>query len=170
MSRDQLRDRSLRIEKKESEISSINKEYFESHRRLKIRIEMDEMWSFYGDKGHQLWLWWAMDHDSGEVIGYWFGTREHNNLDKLKALLLPLNIEKVYTDGNYAYVERFSAKVLVVSKKNTQKIERKHLSLRTWCSRLVRKGIRFSKTEQMHKIAVGLVINVWFFGYQHLIQ
>ncbi|MDR3233510.1 MAG: hypothetical protein LBT46_07605 [Planctomycetaceae bacterium] len=32
----------------------------------------------------------------------------------------------------------------MVSKKNTQKIERKHLSLRTWCSRLVRKGIRFS--------------------------
>ena len=150
--------------------SNVNKEYFESHLHLKIRIEVDEMWSFYGDKGQQLWLWWAMDHDSGEVIAYWFGSREHNNLDELKALLSPLNIEKVYSDGNDAYVERFSAKVLVVSKKNTQKIERKHLSLRTWCSRLVRKGIRFSKTEQMHKIAVGLVMNVWFFGYKKLIQ
>ena len=142
----------------------------ESHARLKIRIEMDEMGSFYGNKGHPLWLWWAMDHDSGVVIAYGFGSREHNNLDKLKALLVPLKVEKVYTDGNYAYGERFSAKVLVVSKKNTQKIERKHLSLRTWCSRLVRKGIRFSKTEQMHKIAVGLVINVWFFGDNYLIQ
>jgi insertion element IS1 protein InsB len=170
MSRCKLRKSSHRIEKKESEISFINKEYFESHRRLKIRIEMDEMWSFYGNKGHQIWLWWAIDHDTGEVIAYWFGTREHDNLNKLKALLMPLKIEKVYTDGNYAYVEKFSAKVLVVSKKNTQKIERKHLSLRTWCSRLVRKGIRFSKTEQMHKIAVGLVINVCFFGYKHLIQ
>jgi len=170
MSRCQLCDRPLRIEKKESEISFINKEYFESHKRLKIRIEMDEMWSFYGNKGHQIWLWWAIDHDTGVVIAYWFGTREHDNLDELKALLAPLKIEKVYTDGNYAYVERFSAKVLVVSKKNTQKIERKHLSLRTWCSRLVRKGIRFSKKKQMHKIAVGLVINVWFFGYKHLMQ
>jgi insertion element IS1 protein InsB len=169
-----LRDRPLRIEKKESEISSINKEYFAKHTNglspLKIRIEMDEMWSFYGDKGHQLWLWWAIDHDTGEAIAYWFGTREHGNLDKLKTLLAPLKIEKVYTDGNDAYVVRFPAKVLVVSKKNTQKIERKHLSLRTWCSRLVRKGIRFSKTEQMHKIAVGLVIKVWFFGYKNLIQ
>ncbi|MDR3108873.1 MAG: hypothetical protein LBU65_04185 [Planctomycetaceae bacterium] len=58
----------------------------------------------------------------------------------------------------------------VVTKKNTLKIERKHLSLRTWCSRLVRKGIRFSKTEQMHKIVVGLIINVWFFGCHWLIQ
>ncbi len=32
------------------------------------------------------------------------------------------------------------------------------------CSRLVRKGIRFSKTNQMHSIVVGLVINVCFFG------
>ena len=131
---------------------------------------MDEMWSFYGDKKHQLWLWWAMDHDTGEVIAFWFGTREHNNLDKLLELLSPLTLGKVYADGNYAYFERISSEVLVVGKRNTQKLERKHLSLRTWCSRLVRKGIRFSKTEQMHKITVGLTINVHFFGYKHLIQ
>ena len=111
-----------------------------------------------------------MDHDSGEVIAFWFGTREHNHLDKLLALLSPLTLGKVYTDGNYAYFERFSREVLVVSKKNTQRLERKHLSLRTWCSRLVRRGIRFSKTEQMHKIVIGLTINVRFFGYKQLIQ
>ncbi|GHT42427.1 hypothetical protein FACS189443_5430 [Planctomycetales bacterium] len=31
--------------------------------------------------------------------------------------------------------------------------------MQTWFSRLVCKGIRFSKTEQMHKIVVGLIIN-----------
>ena len=129
---------------------------------------MDEMWSFYHDKEHQIWLWWAIDHSTGEVIAYWFGTREHKNLDELKKLLEPLNIGAVYTDGNFAYFKRFSN--VIVSKKNTQKIERKHLSLRTWCARLVRKGIRFSKTAQMHKIVVGLVINVWFFGRTALIQ
>ena len=102
---------------------------------------MDEMWSFYGDKQHQIWLWWAMDHETGEVVAYWFGTREHHNLDKLLALLAPLKIGKVYTDGNYAYVERLSSKVLVVSKKNTQKIERNdkcfdsnQLTSRLFCS------------------------------------
>jgi insertion element IS1 protein InsB len=158
------------IEKKENFISQVNEEYFQTRSSGKIRVEMDEMWSFYHDKEHQIWLWWAMDHDTGEVVAFWFGSREHSNLDKLLELLEPLNIEKVYTDGNYAYYERVHSEVLVVSKKNTQKIERKHLSLRTWCSRLVRKGIRFSKTEQMHKICVGLTINYWFFGYDHLIQ
>jgi insertion element IS1 protein InsB len=109
-------------------------------------------------------LWWAIDHESGGASAFWFGTREHKNLDKLLELLEPHNIGKVYTDGNYAYYERFSAEVLTVTKKNTQKIERKHLFLRTWSARLVRKGLRFSKTERMHKIVVALAINVWFFG------
>jgi len=137
----------------------VNKEYFQTRSNGKIRVEMDEMWSFYHDKRHQIWLWWAIDHDTGEVVAFWFGSREHRNLDKLLELLVPIQLDKVYTDGNYAYYERVATEVLVVSKKNTQKIERKHLSLRTWCSRLVRKGIRFSKTKKMHKIAVGLIIN-----------
>ena len=41
-------------------------------------------------------------------------------------LLVPLHLGKVHTDGNYAYYERVDAEMLVVSKKNTQKIERKH--------------------------------------------
>jgi IS1 family transposase len=27
---------------------------------------MDEMWSFYQDKAHQIWQWWAIDQDRGE--------------------------------------------------------------------------------------------------------
>jgi IS1 family transposase len=37
------------------------------------------------------------------VIAFWFGTREHSNLDKLLELLTPLSFGKVYADGNYAY-------------------------------------------------------------------
>jgi IS1 family transposase len=97
-------------------------EYFQTHATSKIRVEMDEMWSFYHEKRHQIWLWWAIDHDTGEVVAYWFGSREHGNLDRLLELLLPLKLGTVYTDGNYAYYERIDSDVLVVSKKNTQKI------------------------------------------------
>ena len=69
------------------------------------------------DKEHQIWLWWAIDHDTDEVIAFWFGTREHDNLDGLLELLTPLDIGKVYTDGNYAYYKRIDAEVLVVSEK-----------------------------------------------------
>jgi IS1 family transposase len=63
---------------------------------------MEEMRSFYQDQGHQIWLWWAIERESGEVIAFWFGTREHKNFDKLMGLVEPLKIGKVYTDGNNA--------------------------------------------------------------------
>jgi insertion element IS1 protein InsB len=49
-------------------------------------------------------------------------------------------------------------------KRNTQKIERKHLTLRTRSKRLVRKTISFSKSIQMHDIVIGLFINRYAFG------
>ncbi|MDR0460309.1 MAG: IS1 family transposase [Nitrososphaerota archaeon] len=36
--------------------------------------------------------------------------------------------------------------------------------LRTWSSRLVWKGICFSKSEEMHKVVVGYTINTRMFG------
>ena len=47
-----------------------------------------------------------------------------------------------------------------MSKNNTQKIERKHLIFRTRLKRLARKTICFSKSLRMHKIMIGLLINV----------
>ena len=126
--------------------------------------EMDEMWSFVNDKSQQYWLWWAIDHNTGVPLAYCFGTREHKNLDELQKLLTPFNINIVYSDDNYAYKNRIKKSIVITGKRNTQKIERKHLSLRTWCARLVRKGIRFSKLHLMHRIVVALVINVRFWG------
>ena len=124
-----------------------------------LETEMDEMWSFYHDKSHQIWLWWAVDHKTNTPIAFWFGTREHKNLDKLIELLKPYKIGKVYADNNFAYEKRFSSDILVTGKKNTQQIERDHLTLRTRIKRLARKTICFSKSEIIHKIVIGLFIN-----------
>ena len=47
---------------------------------------------------------------------------------------------------------------------NAQKIERKHLTLRTRMKRLVRKTICFSKTAQLHYSVIGLLVNCYAFG------
>ena len=94
---------------------------------------MDEMWSFYHDKKHQVWLWWAIDHKTNTPLAFVFGTREHKNLDELLSLLKNQNIKikAVYTDNNFAYSDKIPEDILVIGKKNTQKIERDHLTLRT---------------------------------------
>ena len=129
-----------------------------------VPMEMDEMWSFYHDKQHQVWLWWAVDHETNTPLAFTFGTREHKYLDELLSLLKPFSIGKVYTDNNYAYSSRIDEEQLITGKKNTQQIERDHLTLRTRIKRLCRKTICFSKSLQIHKAVVGTFINIYFFG------
>ena len=64
-----------------------------------------------------------------------------------------------YTDGWGAYERHIEAEKHQVGKENTQKIESKHINLRTRIKRLVRRTICFSKTEQMHDLVIGLFIN-----------
>jgi len=96
-------------------------------------------------------------------LAYCFGTWEHKYLDELWALLAFFKLKIVCCDDDFVYKVCLSEGVVKSGECNVQCIERKHLSLRTWCSRLVRKGIRFSKSELMHKTIVGLIINVRFF-------
>jgi len=79
-------------------------------------------------------------------------------------LLLPFPIGTVYADNNYAYKDRLPAGQLIIGKKNTQQIERDHLTLRTRIKRLCRKTICFSKNKDVHKAVVGTFINLFFFG------
>jgi IS1 family transposase len=103
-------------------IEQVNKEYLESHERVAIRVEMDEMWSFYHDKGRvKSGCGGLLTTRVVKARAFWFGSGEHKNLDKLPGLLEPLKTGKVYTDGNYAYYERFSSEVLRVTKENRQK-------------------------------------------------
>jgi len=126
--------------------------------------EIDEMWSYVGNKEHQRWLWHALDHDSGEILAYVLGNREDAVFLELKKLLAPFGITRFYTDGLGAYERHLPPAQHVVGKANTQKIELKHLTLRTRIKRLVRKTICFSKLEKMHDIVIGLFINRYEFG------
>jgi len=63
-----------------------------------------------------------------------------------------------------AYERHIDAEKHHVGKENTQKIESKHINLRTRIKRLVRRTICFSKTEQMHDLVIGLFMNRYEFG------
>lgn len=126
--------------------------------------ELDEQWSFVGNKSNQRWLWYAIDHESNNVLAYAFGKRKDSVFKQLKSLLEPFNIKRFYTDDWGAYERHLDAEKHEIGKKNTQKIERKNLNFRTWIKRLSRKTICFSKLEKMHDIVIGLLINKVEFG------
>ena len=103
-----------------------------------------------------------MDH-YGVSLVYCFGTCEYRYFDGFCCLLVPFGICIVCCDGDVVYMACIVESVVVSGMRNAQCVERKRLSLRTWCSRLVRKGICFSKSEIMHHTVVSLIINFWFF-------
>jgi insertion element IS1 protein InsB len=129
-----------------------------------VDAELDEMWSYVQSKENPHWLWHAIDHKTGEILAYVFGERRDAVFLKLKALLEPFGITHFYTDNWGAYERHLPSEKQVVGKANTQKIERKHLTLRTRIKRLARKTICFSKLETMHEIVIGLFINRYEFG------
>ena len=129
-----------------------------------LESELDEMWSYVGKKDNPRWLWHAIDHKSGQVLAYVFGTRKDEVFVQLKALLEPFGITRFYTDDWGAYSRHLDQGLHEIGKQNTQKIENKHLNLRTRIKRLARKTICFSKTIQMHETVVGLFINRYEFG------
>lgn len=132
--------------------------------KLIEEAEADEMWSFVQSKKRQRWLWHAINHETGQVLAYVLADHKDQALVELKALLEPFGIQTFYTDGWGAYARLLDEDQHVVGKGNTQKIERKHLTLRTRIKRLARKTICFSKSEWLHDIVIGLVINRYEFG------
>jgi insertion element IS1 protein InsB len=150
--------------------------------RLADEAEVDEMWSFVQRKQEPRWLWHAIDHRRGQVLAYVFGRRQDEVFLKLKTLLEPFGITRYYTDHWGAYTRHLDLDEHQPGKRNTQKIERKHLALRTRIKRLARKTICFSKSIQMHDLVarkticfsksiqmhdlvIGLFVNRYEFGF-----
>jgi insertion element IS1 protein InsB len=132
--------------------------------RRGLSSELDEMWSYVGKKANQRWLWHAIDHHTGKVLAYVFGWRKDEVFLHLKALLEPFGITRYYTDGWGTYERHVDAEQHTVGKAHMQRIESKHITLRTRIKRLVRRTICFSKTECMHDLVIGLFINRYEFG------
>jgi IS1 family transposase/transposase-like protein len=118
--------------------------------------ELDEMWSFVGAKARARWLWHAIDHHIGRVLTYVLGTRKDAVFLKLRALLAPFGITRYYTDKADIYRRHLPPAQHTVGKLTMQKIERKHLTLRTRLKRLARKTLCFSRSCVMHDLYIGL--------------
>jgi insertion element IS1 protein InsB len=121
--------------------------------------ELDEMWSFVGDKSNQRWLWHALDQQTGRVLAYALGRRQDEVFLELRERLEPFGIRHFYTDNLATYSRHLDSDKHTIGKDNTRKIERKHLTLRTRIKRLARKTICFSKSTLMHDIVIGLFVN-----------
>jgi IS1 family transposase len=122
-------------------------------------IELDEQWSYVGNKGNQRWLWLALDHQTSDIIAFTFGKRSDAVFLELREMIKDIGIGKYFSDDWGAYTRNLCACDLTIGKEYTQAIERENLNFRTRIKRLTRKTICFSKSEIMHDTVIGLYIN-----------
>jgi len=122
------------------------------------------MWSFVGTKATARWLWHAIDHHTGGVLAYVVGSRKDTVFLKLRALLALFGVTCYYTDKAGVYQRHLPPEQHTVGKLVMQKIERKHLTLRTRLKRLARKTLWFSRSCVMHGLLIGVYMNRVEFG------
>jgi insertion element IS1 protein InsB len=125
--------------------------------------EMDEFWSFVGNKKKQRWTWYAMDKSSGIILAWHNGGRSDADFLQLQSYLVQIPIDFYFSDNWGSYSKYLPCEKHYTGKDQTWKIERKNLNFRTHIKRLNRKTICYSKNEQIHDNVIGMYIERYYF-------
>ena len=117
-----------------------------------IESEIDEMWSFLGNKKNKQWIWIAMDARSRQIIAFHVGDRSGESARKLWESIPKSYRDKAtfYTDDWQAYKGVIPKERHRVVKGKANHIERFNCTVRQRISRLVRKSLSFSKKLENH--------------------
>jgi insertion element IS1 protein InsB len=129
-------------------------------------MQLDEMWSFVGNKRFKQWIWLALDADTREIIGVYIGDRSRKSAQRLWE-----SLPAVYRQCAVAYTDFWEAYQSVLPEKRhhavgketgkTSYIERFNNTVRQRVGRLVRKTLSFSKKLENH---IGAI---WYFIHHY---
>ena len=113
-------------------------------------VQVDEQWSYVGNKQKKVWLLYAICKNSGEILAASWGKRDKRNIKTLLKKLQWLEINFYCTDHWRAFAEVLPKEKHIIGKKYTKKIEGVNTWFRTRLRRLVRRTVCFSKKLVYH--------------------
>jgi insertion element IS1 protein InsB len=108
--------------------------------------EVDEMCTYIRNKRNFIWLVYALEKNSKNVVSFNVGKRTNKTLSRVPDTLKLSEPKKIFTDRlkNYRYL--IDEKLHSVKRFGTNHIERKNLTLRTHLKRLNRRTICYTKS------------------------
>ncbi len=108
--------------------------------------EVDEMCTYISHKRNFIWLVYALEKDSKNIVSFNVGKRTNKTLSRVVETLQLSEAKRIFTDRlkNYKYL--IDERLHSVKRFGTNHIERKNLTLRTHLKRLNRRTICFSKS------------------------
>lgn len=125
-------------------------------------LELDELWSFVGQKAHQRWLWLALCRRTRQVVAHWVGDRtEIGALQLWRRLPDDYVWCASYSDRWHPYAHVFDCKrhqMVGKAEGQTNHVERWFNTLRQRLARFTRKTLAFSKREALHEGIIRMFI------------
>lgn len=123
------------------------------------RYEVDELATFCRRKTDRVWIAYALDRASGNVVDVVVGARTKRNLGKVIDTLLLAEPRSITTDRLDIYRSLVPSGLHRVKAFGINCIERHNLTLRTRLKRLCRRTICFSKS--LHMLQACALIAFW---------
>ena len=131
-----------------------------------IVLIRDELWHYLKKKRCKLWIWKALDRDTGQLLDWECGRRDKKTLKKLVDRLAQWDVQLYCTDKWGTDASVIPPEKLVQSKATTHDIERNHCRQRHWFGRCKRKSIIVSKSQEMVDLTMALFAKFWVNGNQ----
>jgi len=131
-----------------------------------IILELDEMWHDLKHTRRKLWIWKALDPETGQLLDWECGRRDKTTLKKMVKRLAQWDVKLYCTDQWAAYASILPQDQLVQSKTTTHDIERHHGRQRHWFGRVKRQSIMVSKSAEMVDLTMALFAKFWVNGNQ----
>ena len=151
ISKDTVLSRILKISKQ------IKNPYFN---KFGCKFEIDEIWSFIGNKTNVTWITYVIERESKNVIDFFVGRKTIKTIKPLIHKVLLLEPNRIYTDKLNIYPSLIPKEIHKQFQYCTNKIERMNLTLRTHIKRLSRKTICFSRDKKYLKAH----LRIYFWG------
>ena len=122
--------------------------------------EMDEMFTYIGNKDQRVCIAYAIERRTRNVVGYSVGRRNLKTLRTVTETLVLSDAKEIRTDRLNLYKTLIPEEIHHVKRRGINYIERKNLTLRTHLKRLNRRTIAYSKSL----IMLSAILKIYFWS------
>lgn len=131
------------------------------------RLEVDEFWTYVYRKKRKVWLIYAYDRATNEIVAYVWGKRDLKTARRLRSHLkhLKVSYDSISMDNWDSFITAFKSDNKRIGKQHTVGIEGNNCRLRHRLRRAVRKTCCFSKKLDNHFKVFDLVFFYVNYGY-----
>jgi IS1 family transposase/transposase-like protein len=121
--------------------------------------ELDELETFVGKKKHKIWLWTAVNHFTQGILAWVLGNRSAQTFKPLWKIVQGWHSYFYITDGYAVYPGFINQGDQIVNKTYMTRVENENTRLRHYLARLHRKTLCYSKSEEMLRYSIQLLLH-----------